>query len=354
MAGTLARGEAERERRIRVILFGLGPIGSGIARLIASRPGLQIVGAVDLDPAKAGRDVGEVVGLGRQLGVPVSPDAQSVPGTGADIVAHATGSYVKSVYPQLEMIVRAGLNIVSTCEELAEPWAQNPQLADELDQLARQHGVTVLGTGVNPGFMMDTLPLALTAVCQQVRAVRVRRVVDASRRRRQLQEKVGTGLTPDEFRARASRREIRHVGLTESVALIARGLGWRLDRIEETIDPVIASAPVSTDYFEVQPGYVTGVQQFGYGIRDGRRVIALELKMSVDAGESVDEAWIEGEPDLHSRIEGVHGDLATAAVVVNAIPRVVGASPGLLTMADLPVVCAREGSGEGEGWRGVR
>lgn len=327
--------------RIRVILFGLGPIGSGIARLIAQKPGMQIVGAVDIDPAKVGRDVGDVAELGEQIGVQVSSDAENVlRSTHAHVVVHATGSYLQGVRPQLETIIRAGRNVVSTCEELAEPWAQHAQIADDLDRLARAHGVTVLGTGVNPGFMMDTLPLSLTAVCQRVDSVRVKRVVDASKRRRQLQEKVGTGLTPDRFNALAESKAIRHVGLTESVALIARGLGWKLDSIEETIEPVIATAPVKTDYFTVEPGYVTGVQQFGYGIMGGRRVITLDLKMSVDAGGSVDEAWIAGEPDLHSRVEGVHGDLATAAVVVNAIRRVVAAPPGVLTMADLPPVTA--------------
>jgi 2,4-diaminopentanoate dehydrogenase len=329
------------EGKTRVILFGLGPIGAGIARLVAQRDSLEIVGAVDVDPAKVGKDVGEVIELGRKLGVAVSGDVGEVLRTRADIVVHATGSYLEAVGTQFEMILRSGHNVVSTCEELAEPWAEQPAIADELDRLAREHGVTILGTGINPGYVMDALPLTLTAACQQVDSIITLRIVDASKRRQPLQKKIGTGLTPEEFRARAARKEIRHVGLTESVAMIARGLGWTLDQIEEEIAPVVASEPVKTAYFEVAPGYVTGTHQFGYGLLNGERVITLELRMSVDAGQSIDEIWIEGPSPLHARIEGVQGDMATAAVVVNSIHRVVAAPAGLVTMVDLPLVSYR-------------
>ncbi len=181
------------------------------------------------------------------------------------------------------------------------------------------------------------LPILLTGVCQQVTAVRVNRVVDASKRRQPLQKKIGAGMTVAEFKAKAG-KEIRHVGLTESIALVARALRWKLDQIEETIEPVVARQPVKTDFFDVAPGFVTGVEQFGYGIKDGKRVIELHLRMCVDAGEGVDEVWLDGTPAIHSIIHGVHGDLSTAAVATNAIRRVVAAPPGLVTMADIPVI----------------
>ncbi|MBI4788133.1 MAG: dihydrodipicolinate reductase [Chloroflexi bacterium] len=324
-------------KKIRVIAFGLGPIGSGIARVVAAREGFTIVGAVDIDPAKAGKDVGSVIGFDHPMGVPVSGDAAHVLKKKADVVIHSTGSVLTQVEPQLAAIIRARHNIVSTCEELSQPWTHGP-VAKRIDALAKKFGVTVLGTGINPGFMMDTLPILLTGVCQQVSCVRVRRVVDASKRRLPLQKKIGTGLTVDEFKAKAAKKEIRHVGLTESVALVARTLNWKLDKIEETIEPVVASTSVKTEYFEVAPGFVTGVRQFGYGIQNGRRVIELDLKMCVDAGESVDEVWLEGKPEIHSVIHGVHGDLSTAAVAANSIRRVVAAPPGLATMADIPII----------------
>jgi 4-hydroxy-tetrahydrodipicolinate reductase len=324
-------------KKIRVIAFGLGPIGSGIARVIASRGDFQIVGAVDIDPAKAGRDVGRVIGLKRDLGVKVSGDAAKVLRKKADVVVHSTCSYLEQVEPQLNAIIRAKHNIVSTCEELSQPWTQ-AKVAQRLDALAKKFGVTVLGTGINPGFMMDTLPILLTGVCQEVRCVRVRRVVDASKRRQPLQKKIGTGLTVNEFKAKAAKKEIRHVGLAESVALIARALRWKLDKIEEMIEPVIAQRPAQTDYFNVEPGFVTGVRQFGYGIRDGQHVIELDLRMSVDADESVDEVWLDGKPAIHLVVHGVHGDLSTAAVAANSIRRVIAAPPGLVTMAELPII----------------
>lgn len=324
-------------KKVRVITYGMGPIGSGIARLIAGREDYQIVGAVDIDPAKAGKDLGPLIGLDYPLGIPISADASRVLKKKADVVIHSTGSVLEQVEPQLQEIIRSGHNIVSTCEELSQPW-KHGRVAKRVDALAKKSGVTVLGTGINPGFMMDTLPVLLTGVCQKVDCVRVRRVVDASKRRQPLQKKIGTGLKVDEFKNRAAKKEIRHVGLSESVALIAQALHWRLDKIEETIEPVIAQRPVQTEFFDVPRGFVTGVRQVGCGIRNGERVIELDLKMSVDAGESVDEIWLEGKPAIHSIIHGVHGDISTAAVAANAIRRVIAAPPGLVTMVDLPII----------------
>lgn len=329
-------------KQVRVILYGLGPIGAACARVLAMRPQeYKFVGAVDLDPAKVGQDIAQVIGLPEPTGVRVSDKAGRVLAKDADLVVHATGSYFLKVKPQLEQIVKAGKNIVSTCEELANPWAQHPQAADELHKLAKRERVTVVGTGINPGFAMDMLPVALTAVCQQVRKVRVKRVVDASKRRMQLQRKIGTGLTGEAFREAAARQEIRHVGLSESVGLIARGLDWQLDEIQEEIEPVLAARRVVTDHFTVDPNFVTGVRQWGRGLLQGEDKVILELVMAVDAPESTDEVWIEGTPDLHSVVTGIHGDISTAAVVANTARRVVQAKPGLLTMVDLPVVsCA--------------
>ncbi len=328
-------------KKIRVILFGVGSIGAGIARVLAERPDYQFVGAVDLDPAKVGCDLGKAIGLKQEFGVEVSDKLKKTLAARAEVVIHATGSYLDKVLPELQAIVGAKHNVISTCEELSEPWAQNAEAANELDHLAKQMGVSVLGTGINPGFAMDTLPLTLTAACQEIDRVRVRRVVDASKRRMQLQRKIGTGLSPAAFAEMAARHEIRHVGLTESAALIARGLGWELDSIQETIEPVLATRHVVTDHFTVEPRFVTGVNQVARGLMNGAERITLELQMSVDAGESSDQVWIEGRPNLHAVVQGIHGDISTAAVVANAARRIVDAPPGLLTMLDLPLVSAR-------------
>lgn len=329
-------------KKIQVILYGLGPIGAACARVFAMRPETyEFVGAVDLDPNKVGKDVAEVIGLPEKTGIKSSDKPRRVLAKDAQLVVHATGSYVKQVKPQLVQIIKAGKNIVSTCEELSNPWAQNAADADELNRLAKEYRVTVVGTGINPGYAMDTLPVALTAVCQRVDRVRVKRVVDASKRRMQLQKKIGAGMTVEAFKDAAAKKEIRHVGLAESVSLVARGMGWQLDEITETLEPIVAQRRVITDYVTVEPGFATGVRQFGRGVLRGKDKIVLELEMAVDAEEAYDEAWIEGTPDVHSIVKGIHGDLSTAAVVANTARRVLEAKPGLLTMVDLPVVSAR-------------
>ncbi len=228
--------------KIRIIQYGVGPIGAAIVRLMLQKPQLQIVGAIDVDPAKVGQDLGVTVGCGRELGVKISNDADAVLAGGADVAVHTTSSYLHQVSEQLKRCLNAGVGVVSTCEELAYPFRKHPQLSRELDRLAQQKRVAVLGTGVNPGFAMDKLALTLAAACQSVSQVRVRRIVDAARRRLPLQQKVGAGLTPEEFRALVAKGEIKHHGLPESTAMIADSLGIAVDDIRETIEPVIAAA----------------------------------------------------------------------------------------------------------------
>ena len=329
--------------RIGVLFVGLGPIGQEAARLSLTRSYLEVKGGVDIDPQKAGQDLGELLGLGRKLGLGVSPDlTRTLDETSPDVVVLCTGSYFPQVYRQLATIIEAGANVVSTCEELAYPWAGYPDQARQLDMLAQKHGVTILGTGVNPGFVMDTLALFFSGVCQQIRRVSVWRVVDAARRRRQLQEKVGVGLSQEQFRAAAAAGRVRHVGLRESTYLLASGLGWRLNEYREEVEPVVADEPASTEYFTVRPGQVAGLRQGGRGFRDGEPVVELTLEIYVGAKNPRDTLAIDGVPPLEVEVPGgVHGDLGTAALVVNAIPRVVEAAPGLLTMKDLPLVHLR-------------
>jgi 4-hydroxy-tetrahydrodipicolinate reductase len=320
--------------RIRTVLFGLGAIGAGIGRLALERDEIEIVGAVDADPAKAGAslfDLLELPGNGRQpvavASDPVTLLAQAKP----QLVLHATGSYLPDVLPQLLACAQTGANVVSTCEELAYPWRRHPELAKQLDAEAKANGVTVLGTGVNPGFMMDTLVATLSGVCQSVESVRIARVVDVAKRRVQLQRKVGVGLTVDEFNERVASGRFGHVGLPESCWLVAEALGWRLDSLEERIEPVIGS-----------DGQVTGHHQTATGTLGGRTLIEAVVHMSAGAERPRDEIVIHGTPPVHMEITpGIQGDSATAAVVLNASRHVVQAAPGLVTMLDLPALGCR-------------
>ena len=323
---------------LRAICYGLGPIGQGIARLALTRPGIAIVGAVDVDQAKVGRDLGEILG-GAAIGVAVSDSIGALADLKADVVLHATGSTLATVVPQFNDIMAIGANIVSTCEELSYPWTAQPQLAAQLDAAARKAGVTVLGTGVNPGYAMDALPLMLTAPCASVDAVRVLRVVDAAQRRSPLQKKVGAGLTVEAFMEHVQAGSVRHVGLPESLHMLATALGWQLDSTNNLIEPVIAQQPISTEFANVAVGQVAGVRQVASGSKGGREVIRLELRMYLGASDQQDTIEIDGNPPVRMSIAGgLHGDIATAAMVVNALASVNRAVPGLASMADAPLV----------------
>jgi 4-hydroxy-tetrahydrodipicolinate reductase len=322
---------------IRTLHIGLGPIGAAVARQCVERRGFTVAGAVDIDPAKAGRDLGEVIGLGRKLRVAVMDDiARAVKAAKPDAALLCTSSSLAKVMPQIEAVLKLKVPIVSTTEELAYPAGRNRRLARRIDELARKAKVAVLGTGVNPGFTMDALPIALTAVCERVERIRVDRIQDARSRRLPFQQKIGAGLTPEQFQEQVDAGTVRHVGLAESISMIADAFGWKLDRITDEIAPKIADETVSSEFLTVQKGLVSGIVQDGVGYRKGEPVVVLHMEAYLGAPESYDAVRIEGNPPLHMKIlGGVHGDVATASIAVNSIPKVIAAAPGLRTMRDM-------------------
>ena len=326
-------------KKIRVVQFGVGPIGAAIARLIRQKASLEIIGAIDKDPAKAGRDLGEVVGAkDAPWGVAVSADAPALLEKPVDVVIHTTSSYLPNVMDELLACLSAGCCVVSTCEELAYPFRKHPKLSANLDAAAKDEGVALVGTGVNPGFVMDKLVLTLSAASQRVDWAKAVRVVDASKRRLPLQKKIGAGMTPEEFRAQVAAGVIKHHGLPESIAMVADGLGFALDDISETIEPIVATETVKTAFLEVAPGQVAGVHQIARGTSKGEEKIFMELQMYVGAKQPADTVELRGEPNLTLTIPGgTHGDVATAAVAVNAIPAILAAPAGLRTVRDLPL-----------------
>ena len=324
---------------IRVLHVGLGPIGAGVVRQVAERKGLTIVGGVDVDPAKSGRDLGDVVGLGRRLKIKVSDDLKgTLKAKAPDVVILCTSSSLVAIVPQIDTIARAGTPIVSTTEELAYPAYSHKRLASTIDAIARKRKIAVLGTGVNPGFVMDALPITLTGVCERVDRIEVDRVQDARIRRLPFQQKIGSGLTPEAFDTKVKQGSVRHVGLTESIAMIADAVGWTLDRITDDIVAKVATAPVSSEFITVERGQVCGLIQDGVGYRKGEALIRLHMEAYLGAPESYDAVRISGSPALSMKIAGgVHGDIATASIVVNSIPKVLHAPPGLQTMRTLPI-----------------
>jgi len=324
---------------IRVIQYGLGPIGIFVTRHILERQGLKLVGAVDIDPQKVGKDVGEVIGLGRLTGIKVDAKIGHVlKRTKADVVTHTTNSYFDLFTPQIIEILKAGLNIVSTSEELSFPWLGHPKEAAKIDAAAKKAKKTVLGTGINPGFLMDSLPLNLTCLCQRVDHIEVRRMMNASKRRGPFQAKIGSGMTVEEFKAKMAEGRMGHVGLPESVGMVFHTLGKELASYESGVEPVVATQPVKTDYFDVPAGRVIGLKQVARGCTPEGEFMSLTFMAVLDMEPEQDTVIIKGKPDLEVTLKGTNGDIGTTAITVNAIRRVVAARPGLVTMRDLPIV----------------
>ncbi len=325
------------KKKIRAIQYGVGPIGASIARLMREKQAIEIIGAIDTDPAKVGKDLGEVVGAAdAPWGVKISADAKEMLSKAADVVIHSTSSYLPKVTDQLLACLEAGACVVSTCEELSYPFRKYPDISAQLDGAAKDWGVALVGTGVNPGFVMDKMVLTLAAVSQRVEHARAVRIVNASHRRLPLQKKIGAGMTVDEFRAQVAAGVIKHHGLPESVAMVSDGLGLAVDEITETIEPAVATERITTEFLSVEAGQVAGVHQIARGLANGKEKIYMELRMYVDAKESSDTIVLTGHPTISLTIPGgTHGDIATAAVVVNTIPPILDAAAGLRTSRDL-------------------
>jgi len=251
---------------------------------------------------------------------------------------HTTSSSLPKVMDQLLACLDVGSCVVSTCEELSYPYRTHPELAAKLDKLAKDSGVAIVGTGVNPGFVMDKLVITLAAVAQRIEHAKAVRIVDASKRRFPLQKKIGAGMSVEEFRAKVQEGIIKHVGLPESVAMVAESLGLRVDEITETIEPKVATARVQTEFLTVEAGQAAGVHQIARGLSEGKELVYMELQMYVGAKDPADTIELTGHPNISLVIPGgSHGDIATASVAVNSIPAILEAPSGLCTARDLPI-----------------
>jgi 4-hydroxy-tetrahydrodipicolinate reductase len=322
---------------VSVAHVGLGAIGREVVRLTLRRDDLRLVGACDIDPELVGTTIGSVLGEDAGHEVTVVGTLTDVPvPEGGLVVTHTTSSSLEKCLPELLAAVEAGAHVVSSCEELSYPWVQAPDAAARLDGAARAADVAVVGTGVNPGFAMDYLPVVLAGAAKRVDAVRGHRVQDAGLRREPLQAKVGAGITRDEFDQRVAAGSMGHVGLTESAQAVAAALGWDTTGTTETIDPVVAESPTPSAFGTIEPGRIAGIDQVAVVVVDGVERVRLHLQMAVGIGPSRDDVWLSGEPDLHLSVpDGLHGDLATAAALVNTIGSIRHAEPGLRVMSDL-------------------
>lgn len=326
---------------LKIAQFGLGPIGLESLKLAASKPWIEVIGGVDIDPAMVGRDLGDLTGSPKLRGRIVHGSLDSLLATARpDVVLHTTVSKFRIAFAQLAPLARQGISVVSSCEELLFPQLNEPALAAELNSLCEASGARMVGTGVNPGFVMDVLPVCLTGVSREVTSISIQRVVNASTRRAPLQRKIGSGLTAEAFRQLFSEGRAGHAGLKESLALIAHCLNWSVTDITETGDAIVADHDIRTRFLEVKTGLCCGLHQHAEARVNGKVCLVLDLKMYLDAPDPHDAIQIEGEPPLKILVQGgVAGDHATVAALVNTARRVLHAKPGLLLMTDLSVPC---------------
>jgi 2,4-diaminopentanoate dehydrogenase len=346
-APTTARTDWHTAPLIRVLVLGTGQMGAGIARLVLDKPGLALVGAYAKRQERAGTDLGPVLGLDHSLGIAISTDLDAVIAhSRPDVAIQATCSRLSEALPEISLLMRHGVHVISIAEEMAYPAATAPATAADLHHLAVEHGVAVVGTGINPGFVLDLLIITLTGVCTDIQSIVAQRINDLSPYGPSVLTSQGVGLTPDVFRAGLeSGTVVGHFGFPESIRMIADTLGWDLERIEERREPIVSTVRRTTPFVTVEPGSVAGCLHTAVAYRAGTPVITLihpqQIHPHLEGVHTGDSIEIHGTPAV--RLAGspeIPGGIGTVAVAVNLIPRVLNAAPGLHSMADLPVPAA--------------
>ena len=326
-----------------VVQFGFGSLGKSITKAILARDNLHLVGLIDIDPEYVGKNVEDSLSLSIDTKTKIYPNLDSLfknVKEDVDVSVVATLSSFESVEPTIIESMRSGMNVISICEELSYPFNRHPELSKKIEEEANKLNKTVLGTGINPGYLMDLLPIVLTAPCQSVNTITVTRHMNSSHRRFSFQKKIGTGMTQGEFRKKIDEGEITgHVGLVESIRLIDSALNLGLDQIEELPqEAMVAESDVTNSFTTINKGDVLGLKGTGLGKRSGETIIKLDFLAYAEAEPEYDEIVIEGVPKIHQRIEGgVQGDYSTIAMILNLIPMINSAGPGLVTMKDIPI-----------------
>lgn len=332
---------------VSVVLLGTGHMGTGIGRLVLEKQGLELVGAVGRRKERAGKDLGEILGLGKNLNIRLSADLDDVvKQRRPDVVIQCTGSRVTDVYPEIQTALCYGANVISIAEEMSYPSYGSPELAEKMHALAVKHGATVLGTGINPGFILDYLIITLTGVCMTVDTITASRINDLSPYGPSVLQTQGVGLTPEEFKRRVREGSVKgHFGFPESISMIARSLGWKIDRIEQSRKPIVSKVRRQTPVVTIEPGHVAGCEHVAIGYIGDKPAVTLihpqQVHPHLEDVQTGDHIRIRGIPDINfSNSPEIPGGIGTIALAVNMIPHVINASPGLVTMADLPAPAA--------------
>lgn len=338
--------------KIRVVVVGMGPIGLGCAQAIHIDDNLQLVGITDIDPAKIGNSIvlDQIVAHGHSQGhgLHATTRIEEAVGNGADVAILTTTSDFAVAAKTIRQLLSCDLAVISSCEQMSWPWYRHAVLADQIDAEAKIAGRAVLGTGVNPGFIMDSLAVTISSMLRRVTRVHCVRRVDASLRRRSLQAKIGATMTKDQFNQLAREQNIGHRGLAESVVLLAAGLNHHVGpkSVAETLEPCLADRPIDSALGLIEPGQVAGIHNRGRW-QNNTLAIELDLAMAVGLDDTRDTITLDGPVNITVNIPGgASGDSATIASLVNHIYIIQEADPGLRTMLDLPIAGARGCDGQ--------
>ncbi|MCL2406576.1 MAG: 2,4-diaminopentanoate dehydrogenase [Defluviitaleaceae bacterium] len=332
-------------RNVKVAIWGFGAMGSGIAAMLLKKKGVEITGVLNRS-SNIGKEIHEVLGMTRGSHPEVFIDGEYekvIYEKSCDVVVICTDSFTKDSYDKIKMALECKINVVSTAEEFAYPQAQNPELTAELDKIARANGVTALGTGINPGFVLDYLIIALTGTCEEVSSIFAQRVNDLSPFGQTVMHEQGVGISPEEFNKRMAEDNLAgHVGFPESIGMVADALGWKLEKVEQTKDPIVSNTLREAPYATVEPGNLAGIRQQGYGYVNGEMLIHMDhpqqIYPHIEGTNTGDYIKIKGTPDINMSITPeIPGGIGTIAMSVNMIPHVINSRPGVVTMLDLPV-----------------
>lgn len=336
------------KKKVQVLIWGFGAMGSGMARMLLKKEGVEISGVCDMHPQRIGKSIFTLLGIDKgdhpevliRGSIEEALDSVQKP----DLALLATDSFTKGAFDKIMLMVSRGVNVISTAEEMAYPRAGEPELAARIDEAARENGVTVLGTGINPGLIMDLLVVVMTGACIDIDHITAKRVNSLSPFGPAVMEEQGVGLKPEAFRAGAADGTLAgHVGFNESVNMIADAIGWKLsDPVEQSMEPIVTNVPRKTEYIAVEAGDVAGCNMQGFGRVDGEKRIEMihpqQIEPELEGTDTGDYIYIKGTPDINLQIKPeVPGGIGTIAMCVNMIPQVINAAPGLKTMLDLPV-----------------
>jgi len=333
-------------KSIKVVLWGLGSMGSGMAKYLIDKQGIEITGAIAHRESKKGKDLAEFIDREEETGVKIVNDPLAVIKEDVDVVLHATSSFVTEVFEQLKLIVEQKVNVITIAEEMAYPSVVDEDITAKLNQLAEENGVSILGTGINPGFVLDLLILTMTGACTEVNKIEAARVNDLSPFGPTVMKTQGVGTTVEEFKKGVNEGKIvGHIGFQQSIQMIADRLGWKLDEIVERREPIVSETNRQTLHVKVALGMVAGCKHIAHGIVDGEKKIVLEHPQQIHPGkEGVDTGdyiKIDGIPGINvANKPEIPGGIGTMAVAINMIPHIINTKAGLVTMSDLPVPSA--------------